>query len=82
MYLNAFLCLGFIKNKTLKSMHKLHHRSQPLDPTGIILKACCNSTGVIQTVCIKIDPHDEEILYLFPISNNAFCDISKLLFNI
>ena len=55
-YLSAFLCLGFIKKKTLTSMHKLHQRSLPLDPTGIILKTCCNSTGVIQTVC----PHDEE----------------------
>ena len=45
-------CGAFIiKNKTLTSMHKLHQRSLPLDPTGIIfLKTCCNSTGVIQTV--------------------------------
>ena len=32
-------------------MHKLRQRSLPLDPTGMILETCCNSTGVIQTVC-------------------------------
>ena len=63
----------FYQNKTLTSMHKLHQRSLPLDPTGIILETCCNSSGVIQTVCViqtaclyKIDPHDEGIPYLVP----------------
>ena len=68
-----FCALVFVKNKTLTSMHKLHQRSLPLDPTGIILKTCCNSTGVIQTVCLyKIVPRDEEILYLVPRSMIAY----------
>ena len=60
----------FYQKITFTSMYKLHQRSLPLDPTRIILKTCCNCTGVIQTVCLhKKDPHDEEILYLVPRSN-------------
>ena len=74
-----FFCLGFIKNETFTSMHKLHQRFLPLDPTGIILKTCCNSTGAIQTFCLyKIDPQDEEILYLVP--RSIFINMARVLF--
>ena len=33
-------------------MHKLYQRSLPLDPAGVNLKNCCNSTGAVQTVCL------------------------------
>ena len=54
----------FYKKKNLSSMHKLHQISLQLDPAGNLLKTCCNSTGGIQTVCMKIDPSGEEIMYL------------------
>ena len=53
-------------------MHKLHQRSLPVDPAGIILKKLAVTVqGLFKLfVCIKIDPHDEEILYLVPRSIN------------
>ena len=54
-YLNTFMCLGFIKNITLTSIHKLHQRSLPLDPAGKLLNSFCNRTGVSQTVCLYIN---------------------------
>ena len=48
-------------------MHKFHQRSLPQDQAGIILKTCCNSTGVIQTVCLFKDRSSRRgDLYLVP----------------
>ena len=60
-------------------MHKLHQRSLPLDPTGIILKKLAVTVqGSFKLfVCIKLDPQDEEILTPCSYKYNCTCSLTE-----